>query len=104
MGVTWRLARQLANEFDIAARLFVDGLPSLAKLVPEIDSQMGSQKLGMVEVQPWPAEDAKLVPADCVIEAFQCALPNGYVHAMAQQSPAPVWLNLDYLRDRKSVV
>jgi uncharacterized repeat protein (TIGR03837 family) len=97
VGVTWRLARQLANEFNIATRLFVDDLASLAKLVPGLDSQMRLQKLNMVDVQKWPNEDAKLIPADCVIEAFQCALPNGYVNAMAQQNPAPVWLNLDYL-------
>ncbi len=102
VGVTWRLARQLAGEFDVATRLFVDNLPSLAKLVPELDVQMHSQKLNMVDVQPWQDEDAKLIdaeliPADCVIEAFQCALPNSYVNAMAQLTPAPVWLNLDYL-------
>lgn len=97
VGVTWRLARQLANEFNIATRLFVDDLPSLAKLVPELDLQMHSQTLNRVDVQQWPNEDEMLITADCVIEAFQCALPNSYVNAMARHSKAPVWLNLDYL-------
>jgi uncharacterized repeat protein (TIGR03837 family) len=97
VGVTWRLARQLAGEFNVATRLFVDDLPSLAKLVPELDSQMHSQKLNKVDIQQWPDEDAMLIPADCVIEAFQCTLPNSYVNAMTLKSPAPVWLNLDYL-------
>jgi uncharacterized repeat protein (TIGR03837 family) len=97
VGVTWRLAHQLANEFNVATRLFVDDLASLAKLVPELDSQQRLQKLSLVDVHQWPDDDAMLIPAHCVIEAFQCTLPNGYVNAMARQSPAPVWLNLDYL-------
>jgi uncharacterized repeat protein (TIGR03837 family) len=97
VGVTWRLAHQLVGEFNVATRLFVDDLASLAKLVPGLDSQMRLQKLSMVDVHKWPDEDTILTPADCVIEAFQCALPNSYVNAMAQKNPAPVWLNLDYL-------
>jgi uncharacterized repeat protein (TIGR03837 family) len=97
VGVTWRLARQLAHEFNVATRLFVDDLPSLAKLVPALCPHMRLQKLNMVDVQQWPDEDATLIPADCVIEAFQCALPNSYVDEMAKQTPPPVWLNLDYL-------
>ena len=97
VGVTWRLARQLANEFNVATRLFVDDMTSFGKLVREFDPRLPSQILNMVEVQPWPDESAMLIPANCVIEAFQCALPNRYVNTMAQQISPPVWLNLDYL-------
>jgi uncharacterized repeat protein (TIGR03837 family) len=97
VGVTWRLARQLAHEFNVATRLFVDDLSSLAKLLPALHPHMRLQKLNMVDVQQWPDEDSTLIPADCVIEAFQCALPNSYVDEMAKQTPPPVWLNLDYL-------
>jgi len=101
VGVTWRLARQLAGEFNVATRLFVDDFSSLGKLVPGLDPRFSSQGLeqilSMVDVQQWPDEDATLIPADCVVEAFQCTLPNSYVAAMAQQNPAPVWLNLEYL-------
>jgi uncharacterized repeat protein (TIGR03837 family) len=97
VGVTWRLAHQLANEFNVATRLFVDDLVSLAKLVPELDALQRAQKLSLVDVHQWPDDDVTLTPAQCVIEAFQCTLPNGYVNAMALQSPVPVWLNLDYL-------
>jgi uncharacterized repeat protein (TIGR03837 family) len=38
-----------------------------------------------------------VVPAEGVIEAFGCALPDGYVAAMATQTPPPVWINLEYL-------
>ena len=97
VGVTWRLARQLAGEFNVATRLFVDDLASFGKLVREVDPRLCSQMFSLVNVHQWPDEDAILTPADCVIEAFQCALPNRYVNAMAQRTPAPVWLNLDYL-------
>lgn len=97
VGVTWRLAHQLANEFNVATRLFVDDVASLAKLVPELDSRQRAQMFSLVEVRQWPDDAATLVPADCVIEAFQCALPFEFVNAMAKLNPAPVWLNLDYL-------
>jgi uncharacterized repeat protein (TIGR03837 family) len=35
--------------------------------------------------------------ADVVIEAFACELPTSYLAAMAQRSPQPVWINLEYL-------
>lgn len=36
-------------------------------------------------------------PADLVIEAFACKLPQGYIDAMAAQTRQPVWINLEYL-------
>ena len=38
IGVSWRLARQLANEFGLYVRLWVDDLASFAKLCPEADA------------------------------------------------------------------
>jgi uncharacterized repeat protein (TIGR03837 family) len=104
VGVTWRLARQLASEFNVATRLFVDDLVSLSKLVRELDPRLRSQMLNLVDVHQWPDENSTPIPADCVIEAFQCALPNGYVNAMAQRTPVPVWLNFDYLSAESWVV
>ena len=36
-------------------------------------------------------------PADVVIEAFACRLPESFEAAMARRVPAPCWINLDYL-------
>ena len=36
-------------------------------------------------------------PADVVIEAFACTLPQSYVVAMAARASRPLWLNLEYL-------
>lgn len=99
-GVTWRLARQLGNEFEITTRLFVDDLVSLAVLVPALDPLRSSQIVERVEVRGWPSDDITDIPlaaADYVIEAFQCALPLRYVNAMTLRRVAPVWINLDYL-------
>ena len=40
IGVTWRLARQLACEFNIVVRLWVDELNSFARLCPEADATL----------------------------------------------------------------
>lgn len=107
VGVTWRLARQLGNEFEITTRLFVDDLVSLAVLVPALDPLQSSQIVERVEVRGWPGDDITditLAVADCVIEAFQCALPLRYVNAMTLRRVAPVWINLDYLSAESWVI
>ncbi len=99
IGVTLRLARQLADEYLISVRLIVDDLVSLKKIAPDLsDTSPGAsqQRLGNVGIVHWPAAH-QLSPADIVVEAFQCALPDGYVGRMAQRVHAPVWLNLEYL-------
>ena len=41
IGVSWRLARQLANEHGMAVRLWVDDLTSFARLCPQVDVKIG---------------------------------------------------------------
>lgn len=102
IGVCWRLARQLSAEHGKQVRLWVDDLASLAPLCPTCDPLSPQQLLAGIEVRHWPdhatvdwAEAAKT--ADVVIEAFACELPPAYVAGMAQRSPRPIWLNLEYL-------
>ncbi|MDD5300986.1 MAG: elongation factor P maturation arginine rhamnosyltransferase EarP [Gallionella sp.] len=97
IGVCWRLARQLANEQGVAVRLWVDDLNSLAKLCPETDATLESQHCRGVEVCLWRKEFPEVQPAELVIEAFACKLPQGYIEAMAAQEQKPVWVNLEYL-------
>ncbi len=40
---------------------------------------------------------SEIIPAQLVIEAFACELPQSYVAAMATQTHKPVWINLEYL-------
>lgn len=97
IGVCWRLARQLANEHGLDVRLWVDDLASLHWLCPEADAQHSQQHCRGVEVRHWTAPFAEVAPANLVIEAFACKLPERYVAAMAAQEIKPVWINFEYL-------
>jgi uncharacterized repeat protein (TIGR03837 family) len=97
IGVCWRLARQLANEHGLAVRLWVDDLGSLAKLCQDADATVESQFCRGVEVCLWGKNFPEVRPAELVIEAFACMLPQSYIKAMAEQEKKPVWINLEYL-------
>ncbi|MBI3480842.1 MAG: elongation factor P maturation arginine rhamnosyltransferase EarP [Nitrosomonadales bacterium] len=108
IGVCWRLARQLANEYGLQVRLWLDDMPSLAKLCPEIDVAAEKQRCRSVEVCHWTADafpscdggrgwGRERGVAELVIEAFACKLPQNYIEAMAEQESKPVWINLEYL-------
>lgn len=97
IGVCWRLARQLAHEHGLAVRLWVDDLASFAKLCPEADVTLATQHRRGVEVCVWHKEFSATQPAEIVIEAFACKLPESYIAAMAAQEQQPVWINLEYL-------
>ena len=104
IGVCWRLARQLANEYDIAVRLWVDDLASFGKLSPEIDLTETTQHSHGVEIRRWDQLFVAVEPAQLVIEAFACDLPEPYVLAMAAQKHKSIWLNLEYLSAESWVV
>jgi uncharacterized repeat protein (TIGR03837 family) len=97
IGVTWRLARQLANEHGLSVRLWVDDLASFAKLCPEADATQETQRCRGVEVRLWSKAFPEVQPAGLVIEAFGCKLPQNYIEAMAAMAEQPVWINLEYL-------
>lgn len=97
IGVTWRLARQLAIEHDQRVRLWVDELAAFARLCPEADITASVQHHVGVEVRQWPRDWLPVAPAEVVIEAFACRLPALFEAAMASRTPAPLWLNLEYL-------
>ncbi|TBR11741.1 MAG: elongation factor P maturation arginine rhamnosyltransferase EarP [Rugosibacter sp.] len=97
-GVCWRLARQLGEEYGWQVRLYIDNPAPLDRLAPD-------HAQSPVAVVPWPHAVSSPVPpdaphnnpADVVIEAFACTLPEEYTEAMARREKKPVWLNLDYL-------
>ncbi len=95
IGVSWRLARQLACEHQFIVRLWVDDLASFARIAPDINPVMAEQRIQDVEIRLWPQQFIGLKPAEVVIEAFGCKLPDAYIIAMGQQHP--VWINLEYL-------
>jgi uncharacterized repeat protein (TIGR03837 family) len=97
IGVCWRLARQLAAEHEAEVRLWVDDLPSLARLCPAISAEVDEQQVERIEIRRRPAEFPQVEAADVVIEAFGCELPDSYLVAMARRAVAPAWINLEYL-------
>jgi uncharacterized repeat protein (TIGR03837 family) len=97
IGITWRLARQLVREYDLRVRLWVDDLESFRHLWPEIRPELASQTHAGVEIHRWPKPFPAAAPADVVIEALACHLPESYELAMAQGPAKPIWINLEYL-------
>lgn len=96
IGVCWRLARQLADEYGLPVRLWVDELAALQAIWP--DTQwVAEQQLAGVEVRAWQGDTnfGGIPVADVVIEAFACELPSAYLAAISDQPP--IWLNLEYL-------
>jgi uncharacterized repeat protein (TIGR03837 family) len=97
IGVCWRLARQLVNEYECTVRLWVDKLQAFHRIAPELDPERACQVLFGVEVRLWQVPFPEVSPQEAVIEAFACHLPHGFIAAMAARSPQPVWINLEYL-------
>ena len=97
IGVTWRLARQLAAEHGQQVRLWVDDLDTFARLCPAASAQADQQMHEGVDVRRWSSQWPGAEPADVVIEAFACNLPQAYINAMAASGRRILWLNLEYL-------
>lgn len=97
IGVCWRLAQQLADQYEADVRLWVDRLQTLAQLCPAVLPDADRQRVGPVEIRHWHADFPQVEAADVVIEAFACQLPERYIEAMAHRATAPVWINLEYL-------
>lgn len=100
IGICWRLARQLQCEHGVAVTLWVDDLASFQRICPEIEVVADSQLAQGVAVRHWRNQDGVFAPSevsDIVIEFFACDIPPGYIAAMAQCQPHPVWLNLEGL-------
>jgi uncharacterized repeat protein (TIGR03837 family) len=100
IGICWRLARQLQQEHGIAVTLWVDDLQSFQRICPDIVINAEVQQLSGVTVRHWRNQEGVFSTgdvADIVIEFFACDIPPGYIAAMAERNPRPVWLNLEGL-------
>lgn len=96
IGVSWRLARQLADG-HAAVRLWIDDLASLHALCPHVEPGKACQRVENIEVWCWAEPFPAVTPAAVVIEAFGCGLPESYVVAMVARSPRTLWITLEYL-------
>ncbi|RRJ83010.1 elongation factor P maturation arginine rhamnosyltransferase EarP [Aestuariirhabdus litorea] len=97
IGVCWRLARQLAAEYELEVRLWVDEPAIFFRLCPEAAQAPLPRRIQGVQVHHWTADWVPVTPADLVIEAFGCTLPSAYIKAMALRPTPVLWINLEYL-------
>jgi len=100
IGICWRLARQFHREHGIAVTLWVDDLASFRRIWPAVDVDAVEQIVDGVRVLHWRDQEAAFEPADVadiVIEFFGVDIPPGYIAAMAQCEPRPVWINYEGL-------
>lgn len=104
IGVTWRLARQLVAEHGQNVRLWIDDLQTFARLQPGASATASQQWDAGVEIRHWSPQWPGAEPADVVIEAFACNLPEDYITAMARSQRRILWLNLEYLSAEDWVV
>ena len=97
VGVSWRLARQVAQEHGKQVRLWLDDLTVIAKLRPEVDPAHDVNVVDGVEVRRLREPFTDMDVADVVVETFGCDPPAAYVERMAGRDPRPRWINLEYL-------
>ncbi len=97
IGITWRLARGLVKEQGLIVRLWVDDLHAFQSIWPAVATAVDQQICEGVSVCAWRTPFPPIEPAQVVVEAFGCALPESYLAAMSERSPSPVWVNLEYL-------
>ncbi|QYJ95636.1 elongation factor P maturation arginine rhamnosyltransferase EarP [Shewanella spartinae] len=102
IGVTWRLAKQLAKEYGLAVTLWVDDLASFGHILPKLDPKCASQNFEGVCIKQWDAPlSQEYLPGEVLIEAFACELPPEVLSKIAELhqggDKVPVWLNLEYL-------
>jgi uncharacterized repeat protein (TIGR03837 family) len=96
-AVCWRLAQRLAADYPTLTRLWIDNLAALHALRPEISIDLSKQFFAGVEIRHWVADADFGRPADVVIDAFGCGLPDEYAQAMAARLPKSLWVVLEYL-------
>lgn len=101
VGVCWRLCQQLATAGQ-RVRLWIDDADALDWMAP---GARAGQMPG-VQIHPWPRDRAdcpppSLPPADVLVEAFGCHVPDAWVAALlppaGRDGRPTVWLNLEYL-------
>lgn len=97
VGVSFRLARQLAQEYSAQVRYWLDDLSVLQRLETQLDTHAARQWVQGVDVCRWTDPFPSVAPAEVVVEAFGSALPASYLDAMAKLSKPPAWINLEYL-------
>lgn len=94
-GIAWRLSQILATEFDCAVTLYIDHLPTLSAIVPDIQASSKEQNVHQVRVKDWDLSIEENSIPQAVIEMFACEIPH-HIRTIIQKHQ-PLWLNWEYL-------
>lgn len=103
IGVTWRLAKQLAAEYSIEVNLWVDDLNSFSHILASLNPELARQQFDGVNIFHWKVENlTHFSIGDVLIEAFACEIPSQIIESIVKlkqltPSKVPIWLNLEYL-------
>jgi len=93
IGICWRLSQQLASEYKIQVRLFINDMVAAKHIIANLALNQASQIIKGVDICVWP--EINVNPAQVVIAAFDCKLPDNYCHKLAINHS--IWINLEYL-------
>ncbi len=93
IGVCWRLAKQLQNEYGVSIRLFVSDLIVARDILVRISDEAVQEYQGVTIVR-WDEDTEYHVAAGIVLETFACGLPDAY---LAKIKPETTWVNVDHL-------
>jgi uncharacterized repeat protein (TIGR03837 family) len=77
--------------------LWLDDPAALARIAPGIDPRGDVQRVAGVTVRRWTEPLPATAPADVVIDAFGCGVPDAYASALAARPQPPAWFVLEYL-------
>lgn len=102
IGVSWRLTKQLVNEYPLIINLWVDDLFSFSHILPQLDPSLMTQHIDGINIRQWNDPlDIAYIPGNLIIEAFGCELPYTVIDQLNQLQNSldtpPLWLNLEYL-------
>ena len=89
IGVSWRLARDLASRGQ-HVRLWIDDASALRWMAP-------AGIPPRIAVLDWQDSQHASEVGDVVIETFGCELPEAFLARMAARAVPPRWINLEYL-------
>lgn len=92
-GVCWRLSRQLCREWQAQVRLWIDAPEVLQPWLNECAHDEDLTVYAWNDTVNW----QNTIPAEWVIEAFACQIPEPYIERMKSLAVKPKWFNLEYL-------
>lgn len=97
IGVCWRLARQLADEYGQTVNLWVDDWQATRRMIPDLPETPTEWMVEGVCVRAWAQAQVETdCTGDVLIEGFGCTLPDAVLAQLAQRKVKPAWINLEY--------